>query len=232
MAALFGSPDGLRRSRLHDEKGNRVDAGGLLYAPAALLGAVAKRLFGWRPCRPMISYRAQRLLAARLDRDGVAVEFGSGMSTPWLAARCRRLVSFEDHPGWAERVRHLLAQRGIANVDYRIRPPEAFADVADLDDGCVAFALIDGTDRDGCARAILPKMRVGGLIYLDNSDKDMTCPAGDLRRAEAVLCAAADRLGWPVRLFTDFSPTNFFAEQGMLIEVTTPWRDPSASSTL
>lgn len=224
MTALFGSPDGLRRSRLHDEKGNRVDTAGLAYAPLAFATALTKRLLGWRPCQPMISYRAQRLLAGRLKADSIVVEFGSGMSTPWLAARCGRLVSFEDHPGWAERVQAMLSQRGLTNVDYRVRPPDAFADLADLAEGCVDLALIDGTDREGCARAVLPKMRVGGVLYLDNSDKDMTNPMGDLRRAEAVLRQAAERSGWPVRTFTDFSPTNFFAEQGTLIEVTAPWR--------
>lgn len=227
MLGLFSSPDGLRQTRFHDEKGNRIDAAGMVYAPAAFVTAAAKRLFGWRPRRPMISYRAQRVLAARLKPDSLAVEFGSGMSTPWLAVRCGRLVSFEDHPGWAERVRRMLAGSAIDNVDYRIRPSDAFADVGDLADGSVDFALIDGTDREGCARAILAKMRVGGTIYLDNSDKDMTNPTGDLRRTEALLRGAAEQSGWPIHLFTDFSPTNFFAEQGMLIDVTSPWRGPA-----
>lgn len=224
MTALFGSPDGLRRSRLHDEKGNRIDTAGLVYAPLALATALTKRLLGWRPSQPMISYRAQRVLASRLKPDSLVVEFGSGMSTPWLAARCGRLISFEDHPGWAKRVQAMLARRGLNNVDYRVRPPDAFPDLADLPDGCIDLALIDGTDREGCARMVLPKMRVGGTIYLDNSDKDMTNPTGDLRRTEAVLREAVERLGWPVRTFTDFSPTNFFAEQGTMIEVTSAWR--------
>lgn len=218
------SPDGLRKSRFHDEKGNRVDLGGLAYAPPAFATALVKRLFGWRPCRPMISYRAARDLAARMRPDWSVIEFGSGMSTPWLAARCGSLLSIEDHPGWAERVRTLLAARGIANVRHDLRPVAAFADLSGVPDQSVDLALIDGTDRDGCARAVLAKMKAGGIIYLDNADKDMTRPDGDLRRAEAVLRAAAAARGWPCRTYTDFSPTNFFAEQGLWIDVTAPWR--------
>lgn len=218
----FFSPDGLRKSRLHDEKGNRVTLGGLIYAPLALWSAAAKRLWGHRPCRPMISYRAQAVLAARMRPDWQVVEFGSGMSTPWLAARCGTLVSFEDDPQWAERVRALLAEHRLTNVRHVLRPSDDFADLSDIPDGSIHLAFIDGTDRDGCARAVLPKMRPGGLIYLDNSDKDMTSPAGDLRRAEAVLRAAAQAGNWPMRTFTDFSPTNFFAEQGLMIEIISP----------
>lgn len=218
------SPDGLRRTRFHDEKGNQVDTVGLAYAPAAFVTALAKRLFGWRACRPMISYRFTRLLERRMRPDWIVVEFGAGMSTPWLAARCGTLISFEDHAEWAARVRAMLESKELDNVRLEFRPADDFADVGALPDQSVDFALIDGTDREGCARAILPKMKVGGLIYLDNSDKDMTQPGGDLRRAEAVLRESAAAYDWPCRTFTDFSPTNFFAEQGLMVEITSPAR--------
>jgi len=78
------------------------------------------------------------------------------------------------------------------------------------------FVLIDGWDRHGCVLNALAKLRPGGCIYLDNSDKDMTRPDGDLRRAEQALLAAVDERGGTARYFVDFSPTNFFVEQGLL----------------
>ena len=146
------------------------------------------------------------------------------MSTPWLAARCGTLLSIEDHPGWAERVRAMLAEAGATNCRHELRDAADYADLSNIPDQFFDLALIDGSDRRGCARSVLPKMAAGGIIYLDNSDKDFTRPDGDLRVAEAVLAEAARANGWPIRYFTDFSPTNFFAEQGMMIRVTTPYR--------
>jgi len=117
-------------------------------------------------------------------------------------------------------VQALLAARGLANVRLEMRGPETYAALTGYPDAHFDFALVDGTDRAGCVASVLPKLRPGGWIYLDNSDKDMTLADGNLRRAEAVLVEAARRCGGPVRYFVDFSPTNFFVEQGMLVQIT------------
>ena len=44
----------------------------------------------------------------------------------------------------------------------------------------------------------------------------MTNPNGDSRRAETALRNAVASRGGSIQSFTDFSPTNFFAEQGLL----------------
>lgn len=87
-----------RISRFHDEKGNFVDLPGLLNAVPAFTSAAAKRLFGYRPRVPVISYRARRLIANLLTPESRMVEFGSGNSTPWFAARSGRVLSIEDLP--------------------------------------------------------------------------------------------------------------------------------------
>lgn len=214
---IRGSPH--RKTRFHDEKGQLVDLGGLLYAPAALATAAIKVLSGWRPERPMISFRATRALAALIKPDWHAVEFGSGLSTLWLARRCATLLSVEDNPRWHARVDALLKQNGLAHVRYELRSEMDFAKLDAFPDGHFHFALIDGTDRAGCVASVWPKMRAGGIIYLDNSDKDMTRPEGDLRRAEAALRMRADAAGASVQRFTDFSPGNFFAEEGLLVRL-------------
>ena len=75
---------------------------------------------------------------------------------------------------------------------------------------------MDGTDREGCIRSVVPKLKRGANLYLDNSDKDMTRPNGDMRRAEKALLEAVEMRKGSVRYFSDFSPTNFFVEQGVL----------------
>ena len=97
-----------------------------------------------------------------------------------------------------------------------LRSAETCADPSDIEDGSLYFALVDGTDREGCVRAVVPKLKPDGWLYLDNTDKDMTFPDGDLRRAETALREAVSLRGRSLRCFSDFSPTNFFVEQGML----------------
>lgn len=205
-----------RKSRFHDEKGNFVDLAGLPYALPAFATAAAKRLFGRRPRVPMISYRGRAAIEAVLTPRCRMIEFGSGNSTPWFAARAAWVLSLEDDPDWFAHVQTVLAADGIANVRHELRSASAYADLSDIEDASVDFALVDGSDRAGCIRAVMPKLKPGAWLYLDNSDKDMTDPDGDLRRAEAALLEAVSARGGGVRYFSDFSPSNFFVEQGML----------------
>jgi len=205
-----------RVSRFHNEKGERVDAIGLLYAPRAFGSAVLRSFFGYRPARPTLSYRATKVIARLLTPASVVVEFGSGMSTPWLAARCRWLLSIEDQAEWHRAVERLLAARGLTNVRHELREAADYARLDDLGDGSVDFALVDGSFRATCVASVLPKVRRGGALYLDNSDKDMLIPDGDVRRAEALVRRAAETRGGRLHAFTDFSPTNFFVEEGLL----------------
>jgi hypothetical protein len=207
----------LRRSRFHDEKANPIDAGGMLYAPAALVSAALRVGFGYRGRRPMISYRAAREIDGFLTPDKRAIEFGSGYSTPWLAQRCGFLLSLENDRGWFSVVQEMVSGPAFHHVRHEFREPDAFPRLDDIEDRSIDFILIDGWDRYGCAQSALAKIKAGGMIYLDNSDKDMTLPDGDTRRAEAALLSAARERGAEVRYFTDFAPTNFFAEQGMMV---------------
>jgi hypothetical protein len=206
----------LRRSRFHDEKGNRIDLGGMIYAPAALISAILRVGFGYRGRRPMISYRAARVIEAALTARSRCVEFGSGFSTPWLARRCGFLLSLENDQLWHNVVRQMLVGSAFSHVRYEFRTPETFAELSEIEDGSLDFIMIDGWDRHGCVLHALRKIKPGGMIYLDNSDKDMTRPDGDLRRAEAALLDGVAARSGSVRYFTDFAPTNFFAEQGMM----------------
>ncbi len=207
----------LRRTRFHDEKGHFVGTRGLVHAPLALATAALKVLTGWRPVRPMISFAATREIARILTPLARVVEFGSGLSTPWLAKRCGWLLSVEDDPGWHAKIATILARDSMRHVRYELRTGADYSALSGLSDGSIDFALVDGTDRAGCVAAVVPKIRQGGWLYLDNSDKDMTRPDGDLRRAEAALRAAAAARGGVITPYTDFSPGNFFAEEGLLV---------------
>lgn len=144
--------------------------------------AVHQRL---HPDAPWLTAEATALLGDWLEPTHVGIEWGSGRSTVWFARRVRHLVSVEHHGGWHAEVSARLAEHGLTNVDYRLHPcepervetPEWIASMfasdyvrtVDAFDACsVDFALVDGMYRSACALAVLPKLRSGALLIVDN----------------------------------------------------------------
>jgi len=78
--------------------------------------------------------------------------------------------------------------------------------------------LIDGTERDKCAKSALAKVREGGYIYLDNTDK-VDNRSGDIRIAEETLLNAAKEKEGQVKYFVDLIPTYVAVTQGQLVNL-------------
>ena len=208
-----------RKTRFHDEKGNLIDFFGFLYSPLAFWGATLRFLFDYRPKKPTISFRATRKIEKILKSSYSCVEFGSGMSTIWLAKRCKFLLSRENDPFWHDKISNYLEKNSITNIQYELCDEKNFSLLSNFQDNFFDFALIDGWDRAGCVASVLPKLKVGGWLYLDNSDKDMMYSNGDLRRAEKLILDYAKIKNKTPIYFVDFSRTNFFVEQGLLLQV-------------
>lgn len=213
--------DDFRKTRFHDEKGNLVPLRRtLLNGTRAYLTGVARLAFGIRPEVPWISYDARRRIASRLNSESRVLEFGSGMSTLWLARHAGLVCSVESHQPWHEKVTALLAEHSIDNVRYHFAATRtdyiAPAGVAGFDYDLI---LVDGDYRSDCIRANAGLLREGGILYLDNSDKDSGEGGGDVRLAERLALEFAGRTGSTVTYFTDFAPTQLTPNQGMMVEV-------------
>ena len=126
--------------------------------------------------KPWLTRQAIELLSTMLLPSDLAVDWGSGRSTCWIARRVKHLTSVEADANWHARVREMLAEQKIGNVDYRHCPVpdeeereseytrvcESFADQS------LGFALVDGAARATCALNVLPKIQSGGLLAIDN----------------------------------------------------------------
>ncbi|MGH6786718.1 MAG: hypothetical protein ACREBO_07795 [Novosphingobium sp.] len=207
-----------RKTRLHDELGNRISLARLARnGPRAGLGSLPAKL-GYRAVRPWISYDAQAGIARFLDGKKRVLEFGSGMSTVWYAEHAGEVVSIEDYRPWFEQVSGIIAARGADNVRYR------FAEAADYAVLCAAergggfdLIMIDGSQREACARLAIELVRPGGMIYLDNSDKAFGPDTGDIPAARRLLLDFAVRDCAEVTRFTDFAPTQLFVQEGLMV---------------
>lgn len=208
--------DECRKSRFHDEKGNLVSARNLfLNGPKAITTFALHSLINFRPEVPWISYNAIHEINRNLRSDSVVLEFGSGYSTMFFAKRCFRVFSVESNPKWFEIVQTRLDQNKCSNVVYELRSDSTYA-AFPQEELLFDFILIDGIMRSQCLKNALPRLRPGGLIYLDNSDKDSRPPGGDMRLAEKCLSEEVlKRNGW-CKVFTDFAVAQLTPNQGML----------------
>jgi len=146
------------------------------------------------PDAPWLTAQATRLLDEWLQPSHVGIEWGSGRSTRWFAQRVRHLVSVEHHAGWHAAVSEQLARDGITNVDYHLHPcaperveypqwiSEMFASdyvsaVNVFGPRSIDFALVDGMYRSACAISVIPKLRSGGLLIVDNVNWFLPSPS-------------------------------------------------------
>jgi predicted O-methyltransferase YrrM len=151
---------------------------------------------GWTPERPWIVPAAIGCLRRRIRDDWSILELGSGRSTAWLARRAGHVLSFEDNRFWHGRCRERLSAAGLMNVDLRLRPVEEYPrEVASLPDGGFDLVVVDflespSVTRVDCIRPARDKVRPGGFMLLDDSDRP------GYAQAEELLA------GWRCRRFT------------------------------
>lgn len=136
---------------------------------------------------PWLPYLAIDYLDWWLKPDMTVFEWGSGKSTGWLAQRVKSVVSIEHDQQW------LIGLRD--NIDLRIVPPEAgalgdnpsdphqyrarpmgdvnFKNYATAIDEFDRFdmILVDGRARASCLYHAKPKIKRGGFIVIDNTER-------------------------------------------------------------
>jgi predicted O-methyltransferase YrrM len=146
---------------------------GWLRYPAAWLRAKRRRT----PERPWIVPAAIGWLRRHIRSDWSILELGSGRSTVWFARRAARVISLEDNEFWQGWTRERLDEAGLINVDLRLRAVEDFpSEVASLPDAAFDLVVVDFLEapevtRIDCLRPAMRKVRPGGYLLLDDSDR-------------------------------------------------------------
>ena len=130
---------------------------------------------------PWLTPAAIRLLESLLRPADRGAEFGSGRSTIWFAERVAALTSVEHDEQWYRAISARLKEHRLANVDYILARPDqpvesggksTYARTAlGFPDASLNFALVDGHYRDYSAKFILPKIKSGGILIIDNVNR-------------------------------------------------------------
>lgn len=135
---------------------------------------------------PWITFHAARFLDAEIRPGWRIFEWGSGASTVFFSRRSCAVVSVEHDPGWYDRV--AFALRGRTDVDLLLIPIESSAaggEGEDDDPAWVPYAaaidrypagsfdavLVDGRARGRCLAHAGEKVREGGIVLLDDSER-------------------------------------------------------------
>lgn len=130
------------------------------------------------PDHPWLTKESVKILEHLLKNSDLGIEFGSGRSTRWLLKRISKLTSIETDKSWYEKVKklnckdieesrlnYLLAQ---SKQDYKNI-------IKSFENESLDFCLIDGKFRETCATGILDKLKVGGVLVLDNVNWFIPC---------------------------------------------------------
>lgn len=118
---------------------------------------------------PWYTYPAIEYLETLDLADCRVFEYGAGNSSLYWAGRARTVTSVEDNPQWHAQV---LA-RALANQTLLLHG-DRDAYVAAVASEGVRYDLIviDGNHRLECTRAAIDHVDPGGIVVLDNSDRE------------------------------------------------------------
>ena len=152
--------------------------------------------------QPWLSPESIALINNYLKPNMKGFEWGSGTSTLYFSKRLGQLTSIEHHHGWYLQVKKWLQEKGQKNVDLRyteVNYPEhdnkagdgykkaitaeqktaytAYANaIASFEENSLDFVLVDGRSRVACGLAAINKVKPGGLLVLDNAERERYSP--------------------------------------------------------
>ncbi|GAB5524172.1 MAG: hypothetical protein Roseis2KO_20440 [Roseivirga sp.] len=166
-----------------------------------ILKARYNRFCKQHPDTPWLTPDAIRALSQLLKSDFVALEYGSGRSTQFFSQKVKALYSVEHHADWYNHVAKEIGKKGIKNTTLNLIEPDGklsainlsseqqvfiseedypnkdslFANyvghINSFEDDFFDFILVDGRARKSCALTAIDKLKRGGLLVLDNSER-------------------------------------------------------------
>lgn len=158
-----------RRTRFHSARGDLMPLPNWLRLPKL----VALRLSRRDRHRPWIVPRAVDWLDEYLERSYKVLELGAGYSTRWLAERAS-VLSLETDRGWYEKIHASLVTNAV-HVEY-VEPQDLLERVRRLPNDEFDLVYVDtnegsGVTRVDCVSAASGKVKPGGALLLDDSDR-------------------------------------------------------------
>jgi hypothetical protein len=143
---------------------------------------------------PWLTYQAIDWLSSHLTKEMSLFEWGLGGSTAFFSHRVDEVFSVEHDPLWFDEVMSTLRVRMYLNVSPKLVTPssaenidpwfrstdvslsgrslEAYVrSIETYPDNTFDVVLVDGRARPGCMKYAMAKIKSGGYLILDNSER-------------------------------------------------------------
>lgn len=168
------------------------------FFPAWFLSNLDPRRSPFNDEKPWVTFAAQKWLYRNVHSEMQIFEYGSGGSTLFFSRRAKKVVSIESDRNFHQTLSKLLNDKKILNCEYSLREPEpAGSKVSDASDphgyasseikgvsfesyvksleaypdNSFDLIFIDGRARPSCILQARGKVRPGGYLVLDNSER-------------------------------------------------------------
>lgn len=129
---------------------------------------------------PWLCFSAARFLETRLEPGWRVLEWGSGASTLFFARRGCRVTSIEHDSVWAERVQKGLEAFPEAEVVLISETDPDYVGAADrFPPASLDLVVVDGRKRCDCLERARSRVRPGGWLVLDDSERERYCTCLD-----------------------------------------------------
>ena len=159
-----------------------------------------KYIFSWEKSPldlevPWLGFDVKNWLDKNLNKEMVVFEYGSGGSTLYYAKKVKKIISVEHDKYWYEVVKNKLAAGGLDNSEFHLCHPEPIMNnepnlysstdenyqgmtfekyvekINAYPDNYFDLVVVDGRARTSCLKQVLSKVKDGGYVLLDNSER-------------------------------------------------------------
>lgn len=138
---------------------------------------------------PWLTFESQEWLDSFLNKNMTVLEWGSGGSTIFISKKVKKMISIEHNPEWYASVVEELQKNKIKNCEYILKrynedkKYKNYYEVIDsFPDKTFDLVVVDGRSRNSCIFHAMKKIRKGGFLFLDNSERKRYSPGIDLLR--------------------------------------------------
>lgn len=127
------------------------------------------------PVKPQWAPASIPVIEKLLSKEKVVFEWGTGLSTPWIAERAKFVFTMDDDHNWRRRINAICQRMNISNVDFSVyheseeKYLEAIYWFSEM--GGIDIAIVDGVRRSESFKTAIKYVKVNGLIIFDDFER-------------------------------------------------------------
>lgn len=115
-------------------------------------------------------------LSSLLKPDWTVFETGCGGSTIWYSNRVKKVISFESTAEWFHEIREIIERKKIENVELHLYQNYPTTGIHGFKNDEFDFISIDGRGRVKSIETVIPYLKSGGYLLLDDSQRERYLP--------------------------------------------------------